>query len=117
MVHPPGIERGGSGRVVRAAGQATKRNPSLPSSVEKTVDSFALEIFCLTQIAYGPVFWYNDVILIFSTEKRAGERLLALWLAARALYPEPLGPTPEKNFQNLPQKLHMVVGHYLRIQV
>ena len=35
-VPPPGIELGGSERVVRAAGQAAKRNPAPPSSVEKT---------------------------------------------------------------------------------
>lgn len=30
MSHPPGIELGGSERVVRAAGQAAKRNPAPP---------------------------------------------------------------------------------------
>lgn len=127
--HPPGIGHGGSERVVRAAGPATQRNPAPPSSVEKTKATNQLVPSFRKQIELGGWMWYDmDSIrgpaylarlpILFYGEKEGGRRRRLSSTAASATRSEP--PTPDtrkKIFQTLPQKLHMVVGHYLIIQV
>lgn len=128
--HPPGIGHGGSERVVRAAGPATQRNPAPPffRRKDKGQPISLLHYFANrlnSAVGCGTIWTASGVLPIlqgsrfFSTEKRRGGRRRRLSsTAASATRSEP--PTPDtrkKIFQTLPQKLHMVVGHYLIIQV
>ena len=128
-VPPPGIEHGGSERVVRAAGPATQRNPAPPFFRRKDKGQpISLLHYFRKQIELGGWMWYDmDSIrdpaylarlpILFYGEKE-GEGGVGLHAQLQAPpVPSPLARHPKKIFQTLPQKLHMVVGHYLIIQV
>ena len=118
----------GSEQVVRAAGPATQRNPAPPffRRKDKGQPISLLHYFANrlnSAVGCGTIWTASGVLPIlqgsrfFSTEKRRGRRCGPSCPAASATRPEPPRTTPEKIFQNPPQKLHMVVGHYLIIQV
>ena len=84
--YPPGIELGGSERVVRAAGQAAKRNPAPPSSVEKTRAAWRWtchEGFSgaahIVEAARGK----NLPALSLKMERKSGETKYRMYLAVR----------------------------------
>ena len=109
--YPPGIELGGSERVVRAAGPATQRNPAPPffRRKDKGQPISLLHYFANrlnSAVGCGTIWTASGVLPIlqgsrfFSTEKRRGRRCGPSCSAASATRPEPPRPTPEKNFSN-----------------